>query len=224
MPETWFGKTTLGALIAGWALLFSGIGVTSVDAQQYDVGVGAGFVIDVPEPFQEEYCEAKAAGLTGSAAWRPLRWLSLEGSAIVTGQLGGESCAIPGLAPPPLDTPILETSYDDELEGVDFFATHASAILEPFAGSAISPRGRLGVGWIWQKNVFDWVWGLGVRYTFGRYAAYTDVDRWNLSIPQLNETVVYRTGVGREVVASETIDQTFHPWVVRFGLEFVLPR
>jgi hypothetical protein len=139
VPETWFGKTTLGALIAGWALLFSGLGVTSVDAQQYDVGVGAGFVIDVPEPFQEEYCEAKAAGLTGSAAWRPLRWLSLEGSAIVTGQLGGESCAIPGLAPPPLDTPILETSYDDELEGVDFFATHASAILEPFAGSAISP-------------------------------------------------------------------------------------
>jgi hypothetical protein len=191
---------------------------------EYEVGVGAGFLVDIPEPFFEQYCESNGAGLTGSAAWRPLSWLSLEGSAIVTGQLGGETCTVPLLAPVPVDTPILETSYDESVEGVDFFETHASLVLEPFAGSPVSPRGRLGVGWIWQKDLFNWVWGLGVRYAFGRYAVYTDVDRWNLEIPELNETVIYRSTGAREVISSETVDRAYRPWVVRFGLEFLFPR
>lgn len=223
MPASGSARRVLGRAVP-WAIAAWALGDTPVEAQVYDVGVGAGFFGDVPEPFQEPYCETNAAGLTGSAAWRPLRWLSLEGSAIVTGQLGGETCAIPSLAPLPLDTPILETAYEDGVEGVDFFATHASAILEPFAGSPVSPRARIGVGWIWQKDLADWVWGLGVRYTFGRYALYTDVDRWNLSVAQVNETVIYRLGGGREVVSSENVDRTFRPWVARFGLEFLFPR
>lgn len=191
---------------------------------RYDVGVGAGFFIDVPEPFLEEYCDVNAAGLGGSIGWRALDWLVLEGSALISGQLGGETCAIPSLAPVPRDTPVLETFNDESVEGVDFFATHASAVVEPFRSWPVSPRLRGGVGWIWQKNLFDWVWGAGLVYRFGPYAFSTDVDRWSIGIDELQETVIYRTGGGRELQSSETITRTYTPWVVRIGLEFAFPR
>jgi hypothetical protein len=191
---------------------------------RYDVGVGAAFFVDLPEPFQEQYCEANAAGLGGSIGWRALEWLVLEGSALITGELGGGTCAIPSLAPVPLDTPIIETFYDDSMEGVGFFATHASAVIEPFRSRPVSPRVRGGVGWLWQKNLFDWTWGAGVVYRFGPYALSTDVEQWNMDIDQRQETVIYRSGGGRELQSTETITRTYSPWVVRFGVEFAFPR
>jgi hypothetical protein len=191
---------------------------------RYDAAVGAGFFVDVPEPFQEQYCEARAAGLGGSLGWRALDWLVVEGSALITGQLGGESCTVPALAPIPPDTPLVETSYDEGVEGVDFLATHASLVIEPFRDWSVSPRLRGGAGWIWQKNLPNWTYGAGLVYRFGLYALYTDVDRWNTPIDELQETVIYRTGGGREVQSSETINRTYQSWVVRFGLEFALPR
>lgn len=214
-----------GALaIAVVASLLVAQSASAQTGMRYDAAIGAGFFVDVPEPFQEQYCEANAAGLGGSVGWRVLDWLVLEGSALLTGELGGETCAIPTLAPIPPDTPILETSYDEDVEGVDFLTTHVSLVIEPFREWAVSPRLRGGAGWIWQKDLFNWTYGAGLVYRFGRYAFYTDVDRWNTPIDELQETVIYRTGGGREVQFSETITRTYEPWVVRFGLEFAFPR
>jgi len=226
MTTMWWGKRGIapGAALAAVVFSMGGLGVHSASAQEFEAGVGAAFFGDLPEPFQEQYCEATAAGLRGSAAWRVVSWLLLEGSAVVTGEMGAQICATPGLAPLPMDTPILEVTTDPDLEGLDFFATQAALVLEPLAGSALSPRARLGVGWIWQKQLFQWDWGVGLRYRFGSFALVTDVDRWNMTIPELNETVIYRTGGGREVVSSETIDRAHNPWVLRVGVEFAFPR
>jgi hypothetical protein len=226
MTMMWWGKRVFaqGAVLAAVLLSMNGLVVRSASAQEFEVGVGAAFFSDLPEPFQEQYCETGAAGLGGSAAWRVVSWLLFEGSAVVTGEVGGQTCGIPGLAPLPMDTPIVETSSDPDLEGVGFFATQAAVVLEPLAGSALSPRARLGVGWIWQKELFQWQWGVGLRYRFGSFALVTDVDRWNMTIPELTETVIYRTGGGREVVSSETIDRAYSPWVLRVGVEFAFPR
>ena len=216
-----------GLAVAAITVLASTARPTGLSGQtelRYDVGLGAGFFIDLPGPFQEQYCEANAAGLGGSLGWRLLDWLVLEGSALITGQLGGETCAIPGLAPLPRDTPIVETFYDQSVQGVDFFATHAAAVVEPFRGWPVSPRVRGGVGWIWQKNLLDWNWGAGVVYRFGRYAFSTDVEWWNVAIDELQETVIYRTGGGRELQSSQTVTRTYRPWLVRIGLEFEFPR
>jgi len=222
----WWGKRVLaqGAVLAAVSLSMNGLVVGSASAQEFEVGVGAAFFGDLPEPFQEQYCETGAAGLGGSAAWRAVSWLLLEGSAVVTGEAGVQICATPSLAPLPMDTPILEVTTDPDLEGLDFFSTQAALVLEPLAGSALSPRARLGVGWIWPKQLFQWEWGVGLRYRFGSFALVTDVDRWNMTIPELTETVIYRTGGGREVVSSETIDRDYTPWVVRVGVEFAFPR
>ena len=219
-----FARVAVAVAIAVAGML---VGVESASAQsgtRYDASVGAGFFVDVPEPFQEPFCDARAAGLGGSIGWRALDWLVLEGSALLTGQLGGETCTTPGLAPLPRDTPLVETFYDEDVEGVDFLATHASLVIEPFRDWSVSPRLRGGAGWIWQKNLFNWTYGAGLVYRFGLYALYTDVDRWNTPIDELQETVIYRTGGGREVQSSETITRTYQPWVVRFGLEFAFPR
>jgi hypothetical protein len=164
------------------------------------------------------------AGLAGSAAWRGFWWFLVEASAVVTGELGGRTCAIADLAPIPPDTPILETTYPSGVEGVGFFATQASIVLEPLAGYAVSPRARIGAGWIWQKELFEWQWGLGLRYRFGSYALVTDVDRWNVTISEFNETVIYRSGGSREVLSSDTNDREYTPWVLRIGVEFAFPR
>ena len=216
-----------GAALAAFAVFACFLTASSLDAQsvqRYDIGVGAGFFSDVPEPFEEPFCEVNAAGLGGSAGWRVLDWLVLEGSALITGQLGGEDCVLPARAPLPRDTELVETFYDETVEGVDFLATHASVVVEPFRHWPVSPRVRGGAGWIWQKNLFNWTWGAGLVYRFGGYAFYTDVDQWYTAIDELQETVIYRTGGGREVLSSETITRTYTPWVVRFGLEFALPR
>ena len=216
-------RCTVAAAVTALFASLASLPAAAQSTTRYDVGVGAGFFSDVPEPFEERFCEVNAAGLGGSAGWRALDWLVLEASALITGQLGGEDCTLPG-APLPRDTELVETFYDETVEGVDFLATHASAVVEPFRHWPVSPRVRGGMGWIWQKNLFNWTWGAGLVYRFGGYAFYTDVDQWNTAIDELQETVIYRTGGGREVLSSETITRTYTPWVVRFGLEFALPR
>lgn len=195
-----------------------------VRGQSFDLGLGAAFYVDVPEPFSDRYCSDSPAGLTGTAAWRALDWLAIEGNASVTGSVGGTTCAIADLAPIPFDVPVVQGTWPDELYGSSFFATHFSAVVEPFPSWSASPRARVGFGRIWDKDVSDRILGLGVRYRFGRHALVMDVDAWSFTVEEEVSTVIYRMDGPAEILSTETIEHDFRPIVVRVGWEIALGR
>jgi hypothetical protein len=221
MGQMMRSKARRGGL-AGLALL--AIASTPAKGQSFDLGLGAAFYVDVPEPFSDRYCDESPVGLTGSAAWRVLGWLAVEGNASINGNVGGVSCAIADLAPVPFDVPVVERVWPDEVYGSSFFATHFSAVVEPFSSWSVSPRARIGFGRIWDKDVNDRLLGLGVRYRFGRHALVTDLDAWRFTVLSEEWTVIYRVDGPPEIVSQETIEHDFRPLVVRIGWEVSLGR
>jgi hypothetical protein len=138
---------------------------------------------------------------------------------------GGTVCAIPDLAPVPLDTPIQERRFDDGVRGGTFVASHLSALVEPWRMAPVSPRARIGVGRIWGRGLNDWQWGLGMRYRFGRHSLVMDLDWWKVDVPEYLETVIYpSTGEGRQVQSSERIERNYRPFNVRVGWELSVGR
>jgi len=192
-------------------------------AGSFDFGVGAGVFIDYPSQFSDSYCEESAIGVTGTGAWRALRFLAIEGSLSATTGAGEQVCAIPLGAPLPLDTPYTNRSYAEGIEGSGFFATHLSLVIEPFSTSPISPRARLGVGRLWHKSLNNWLWGLGIRYRFGRHSLVMDVEGWNMQIDSELETFIFRSATGTiELLSTETVSDTVRPYQVRVGWEIVI--
>lgn len=190
--------------------------------QGIDFGVGVGFWLDIPEPFSEPYCTESGAALSATGAVRPLPWLAIDLTASATGEVGPVTCAIPGLVPIPVDQPVRQRSYTRELRGMSFLATNMSAVVEPVPHWAVSPRGRLGVGRMWSKDINDWLWGLGLRFRFGRNALVMDLEGWKFTVEERLQTVIHRSDGSVEVLDSELVERDFTPLFLRVGWELTV--
>jgi hypothetical protein len=197
---------------------------TPLQGQHLDLGLGAVFYVDRPETFTDSPCDGAPAGLTGTASWRALNWLALEGSGSVNGSVGGTTCAIADLIPVPYDVPVVRTVWPDGFRGSSFSTTHLSAVVEPFSTGPVSPRARTGFGRIWNKGVGYRLLGLGVRYRFGRHAFVTDVDAWSFTTREEEWTVVYRADAPPDILSRETIEHDLRLFAVRVGWEVSLGR
>jgi len=201
-----------------------GAAAAPLAAQSFELGIGAAFHGGYPEPFKELYCDGNRAGIGASAAWHALRWVSLEATSTYTTDTDGTYCAPDILAPTQLDTEITETRFDEGVRGGSYFASHLSALLEPWRQASVSPRARIGVGRIWSKDLSDWQWGLGVRYRFGRHSMVTNIDWWKVDVPETVELVIYPSTGGRQVLDSERIVRSYQPFTVRVGWELSVGR
>lgn len=195
-----------------------------LQGQSFDLGLGAAFYVDPPEPFTDSPCDGAPAGLTGTASWRALDWLALEGSGSINASVGGTTCAIADLVPVPYDVPVVQTQWPDGLYGSSFFSTHLSAVVEPFSSGPVSPRARIGFGRIWDKGVGYRVLGLGVRYRFGRHALVTDVDAGSFTTREEEWTVVYHADAPPDILSRETIERDLRLLAVRIGWEVSVGR
>mgnify|MGYP006908241520 FL=1 len=211
------------ATLVGAAL--AGVAPAALEAQSYELGLGSVLYADYPEPFGDPYCSEPQIGLGGSAAWHALGWASLEASSTISFG-GGNQCAIADfdLAPTPLDTPIDERRLEDGIRGGRLFESHLSVLFEPWRAAPVSPRGRIGYGRIWGKGLGEWVWGLGVRYRFGRHSMVTDLDWWTVGVPETYERVICPSSGGREVLRSQRVTQSYTPFNVRLGWEVSVGR
>lgn len=206
-----------GALLS-LGMMWLVVGAESVAAQDFDVTVGLGSFVDYPGPFSGPYCEQNAAGVAVSGAWRALRTLSLDLTAIAAGGTGTTVCALPLFAPIPPDTPYEQRSYGDHIAGTGLFATNLSAVFEPFPTAPLTPRARLGAGVLWNKELGNWLWGLGIRYRFGRHSFVTDVEGWNLKIERTVNTMILRSATGTmEVLSTESQDELSSPFFIKIG-------
>lgn len=197
-------------ILLGWA--------TPGASQGFDIAVGLGTFVDYPRPFSDPYCEENAAGVAVSGAWRALRTLSLDLTAIAVGGTGATVCALPLFAPIPPDTPYEQPSYGDHIRGTGLFATNVSAVFEPFPTSALSPRARIGAGVLWDKELGNWLWGLGIRYRFGRHSFTTDFEGWNLKIERTVNTMILRSATGTtELLSTDSYDDISSPFFIRIG-------
>jgi hypothetical protein len=220
----WVAAATLcGALIGPTAQAEAQTQTAVSEPGSFDVGVGLGAFIDYPTQFSDAGCDGGGVGISGTGAWRALSFLAVEGSLSATTEAGAQSCAIADLAPPQPDSPYTSRSYAEGIEGSGFFATHLAVIVEPFAASPISPRARLGVGRLWDESLTNWLWGVGVRYRFGRHSLVMDVEGWNMEIDAEVQTLIYRSATSTtEILATEIVPETVRPYQVRVGWEVVI--
>jgi hypothetical protein len=193
------------------------------ESGSFDVGVGLGAFVDYPPQFSDAGCEGGVVGISTTGAWRALSFLAVEGSLSAATGAGGQTCAIADAIAIPPDTPYTDRRYAEGIEGSGFFATHLSVIAEPFAASPVSPRARLGVGRLWNKSLNNWLWGVGVRYRFGRHSLVMDVEGWNMEIDAEVQTLIYRSATSTtEILATEIVPETVRPYQVRVGWEVVI--
>lgn len=190
----------------------------SAMAQDFEVSLGAGGFVDYPRPFSDPYCEQNAVAFSANGAWRALPLLSLDLGVVAATGAGSMTCAIPLFAPLPPDTPYERRSYGDPIAGTGLFATNLSAVFEPFPTAPITPRARLGAGLLWDKELGNWLWGVGVRYRFGRHSFVTDFEGWNLRLERFVETVVLRSSTMRtEVLSTESHIEHASPFFIRLA-------
>lgn len=217
-PRAHLLRTTLLALVT---LASAATIPTPTTAQTFETTVALGGFVDYPRPFSDPYCEQNASGLAVSGAWRAKRMLSLDLTAVAATGTGPQTCAMPLFAPTPPDTPFETRRYADAIEGTGLFATNVSAVFEPFPTAPVSPRARLGVGLLWDKELGNWLWGFGIRYRFGRHSFVTDFEGWNLKLERFVDTKILRSSTGH----IETLDTDIHtelssPFMLRIGWSY----
>lgn len=194
---------------------------TPTTAQTFETTVALGSFVDYPRPFSDEYCEQNAGGIAVTGAWRALHALSVDLTAIAVTGTGQQICAIPLFAPLPPDTPYEQRRYADNIRGSGLFATNVSAVFEPFPTSAVSPRARLGAGLLWDKELGNWLWGLGIRYRFGRHSFITDFEGWNLKIERFVDTRIFRSSTGMvETLSTESQTELSSPFFIMIGWSY----
>ena len=108
---------------------------------------------------------------------------------------------------------------DEDLIGRSMFTTTLGLLVEPFHHGDISPRARIGVGRLWNKDLGTWFYGFGVRYRFGRHSLVMDVERWKLTMDASIQTRIFRSNGGLEVLSSEPLEETEKPYQIRVGWE-----
>ena len=197
--------------------------LSAQDGLHLDLGLGAGTFIDYPAQFSERHCPKEPVlGLWGTGTVWITSFIAVEGGAMVAGGDDGQGCVFPTVPPLPSDTPYQQTVIDDQIREATFFSTTAALVLEPFHGSDLSPRGRIGAGKLWGKDLSTWYWALGMRYRFGRHSILMDVERWSFTIPARLETRIRHSTGGLEVLSSVPTPQTERPYHVRIGWEMEL--
>ncbi len=209
------------AILWALAVVSAAAGPATLSGQTFDLGVNAGFFVDYPHQFSGDYCEQGSAGLALSAAWKARPVLAVEVATVVTTGTPDQLCVLPlSVAPLPTDTPFERGRYADHILDGGLFATNLAVVLEPWPEAPVSPRARLGAGLLWDKELGNWLWGIGVKYRFGRHALTTDVEGWNLEIERFIETVIIPSSTHEpQVLSSYTVDETSRPLLIRIGWE-----
>lgn len=183
------------------------------------LGLGVGLFADYPADFGGASCEQGAGGMTALIRRAVSTVVSVEAGATVTSGVGLATCAL-DLRPAPLDGEVYtRTSLDEAITGESFFATNLSAFVDPFATDPVGPRLRLGVGRLWGKKLWTWVYGAGLRLQLGSNAIVLDVERWNLGYDMRRELLIYRENSADELQSVEILRRSPKPWLFRLSWE-----
>lgn len=189
-----------------------------------EAGVGAGVIVDYPTQFSEDACGPSAVSLGVDAIYRPVPFLGIEGSLVVSDASGGASCVAveASFAPTPIGVPVRRTRYPSSVRGGTSIATNLAMVVEPFSSAPLGPRGRLGVARLWNKDLGAWFAGGGLRYRFGRHSLIMDVERWMIHIDAFDEVVVYQQSGDVTVLSRDRATVSERSYLVRVGWEVVV--
>ena len=183
-----------------------------------DLGLSVGVFDDYPRHFVEP-CEATWTGVSGTATRWLTRAVGLEGSATLTGNAGGMGCADALFAPPTPDVPYDQTVVDERIRGQSFFATSVGVVADALPASGVSPRFRLVGGRLWDKGMWTWSYGAGLRFRMGDSALVAGIEQWRMGYDVTVETRVVRTDQTVDLLASTTERESPNPIFLRFGWE-----
>jgi hypothetical protein len=207
-PTKW-GSALLTAATAAVAMVAAEVSVASVAAQEtaggIDLSASAGLFADYP------------GGLVTGAARDDTRGLALEASLVASFGIGEVSCAYPGAPAPPDGGLYNRATLDDQVAGQSFVATTLAAVLEPLPHSMVGPRLRLGGGRLWDKRLWTWLYGAGLRFNFGRNAITADIERWHLGYDLSLELWIYRADGPDELQRVEVLPRRSKPYLLRLG-------
>lgn len=190
---------------------------------RFEAGIGAGVIVDYPRQFSDAVCELNAMSFGADALYRPISFLGIEGSISISGTTEAPCIAVDvSRAPTPIGVPVSRRRYPSEVRGATSFATDLALVVEPFSTGALGPRGRVGIGRLWNKDLGTWFFGAGVRYRFGRHSLIMDLERWMIAIDAFDEVVIYQATGAPTTVSSDPVTELERPYLVRVGWEFVI--
>lgn len=190
------------------------------DWPRFEAGLAGGLFVDYPSERADPYCEQKARGVLGHAAWWFERWLGVQASLTLTGGTDQPRCVLsapPSLAPTPIDEPFQRNRYDRGDFSGAMLATGIGIVVEPARGADVSPRAFVSAGWMSEQDLPFWSLGGGVRFAFGRHALTIDGEWWNFTVDVRSETVVFRQGGSLEVLDSFVFDSALSMILMRVG-------
>lgn len=203
-------------------LACTGLAAQSMPNERIGFGIAVGMFANYPQDFDSGACESKTAGVRATV----MRWLTsavaLEGTATLTGSsgsIGGIACTDALAAPPTPDVPYERVVVDERIRGQTFFATNVAAAVDPLPDRHASPRLRVGAGRLWDKGLWTWTHGVGVRWRLGSHTIVADVERWNLGYDVRAETRVRRVDDSEELLASAVRRRQPRPIFLRIGWE-----
>jgi hypothetical protein len=212
----------------GWAAAFVAIislmptallGAQSSSSPALGVGVSVGLFADYPRHFSPQSCEQRAGGVAAKVGREITSLLALEASALVSFGVGELICVFPSAPAPPDGGYFNRATFEDGIVGQSFFATTISALLQPLAKSAVSPHVRIGAGRLWDKKLWTWMFGGGLRVGFGENAIVADIERWNLEYDLNLELWIYRDSGAHELQRVDVLPQRPKPYLFRVGWE-----
>lgn len=189
-----------------------------------EAGIGAGVIVDYPRQFSEDLCRPSALSFGAGAIYRPVPYLGIEGSLVLSDATGQASCVVAeaSFAPTPIGVPVRRTRYPSSVRGGTSIATNLAMVVEPFSSAPLGPRGRIGVARLWNKDLGAWFAGGGLRYRFGRHSLIMDVERWTIHIGAFDEVVVHEQSGGVTIVSSDRVTVSERSYLVRVGWEVVI--
>jgi hypothetical protein len=185
---------------------------------QVDVGLSVGVFEGYPRHFVEP-CTATWTGFSASATRWMARSLALEGTATLTGNAGGMGCPDALFAPLPPDVPYERVVVDERIRGQSFFATNVGMVYDALPASGVSPRLRLVGGRLWDKGIWTWSYGAGLRFRMGTSALIVGVEQWRMGYDVAVETRVLRTDQSVELLGARTEREAPDPVLFRVGWE-----
>lgn len=207
------------AVAAASVVLSCPLSAQAKSGGEYTVGLGVGLFAEYPSDFSARYCEEGAGGLTAFMRRSVSAMVSVEAGATVTSGVGVTTCVLPS-SPAPLDGQAYSRpTLDDAIPGQSFFATNVAAVLDPLESRRVSPRFRIAGGRLWDKRLWTWVYGAGVRLRLGSNAIVLDVERWNLAYDLRRELLIFRENGADELQSVQILRQSPRPWLFRLGWE-----
>ena len=186
------------------------------------LGFSAGTFIQYPSVFSPRSCERDAWGISGSAGRRVWRSLWVELSTVVARPSGEQRCFFP-LAPAPIDgSTIRRAVYDDAVPGPSLVASHLALGAEPRLAGPLHARLRIGAGRLWDKRLWNRYWSLGLEWRDGPGTLFVDVQRWRFGVDFESQLLTYRDSGAHELIRSESVHESFEPYLLTVGWEFNL--